>query len=162
MKEPVANGLLRGGRQPLPANGPVVLAFGGVVWERSDDGGVRLAVVHRPGHGDWSFPKGKVDPGELAEETARREVEEETGILCSLGSYLGELSYELEDGSTKVVGYWCMQPVSRRPRPPDREIDVVAWWTSVQAAEQLTHAQDRDLLARFLALVPEAAPDAPR
>ncbi len=134
----------------------VVPAFGGVVWERHGDGTVRLAVVHRPRYDDWSFPKGKLDPGEQPEDAARREVEEETGLHCSLGAYLGDLSYSLDGGVTKVVGYWAMEPVARHPRPPDQEVDAVAWWTSDEASHQLTHAQDRELLARFLRLVPEA------
>lgn len=145
------------GTGPSPSSGATVLAFGGVVWERCADGIVRLAVVHRPRYGDWSFPKGKVDVGEQPEDTARREVEEETGLRCTLGAYLGELSYPLGGGSTKVVGYWAMTPVARRPRPADEEIDGVEWWTGDEAARQLTHQQDRDLLARFLGLVPEAA-----
>lgn len=131
-------------------------AFGGVVWERDGFGITRMAVVHRPKYDDWSFPKGKVDPGEVPEDTARREVEEETGLGGSLGPYLGELRYPLGEGVTKVVGYWAMRPVTRRLRPADAEIDEVQWWTAGEAARRLTHGQDRDLLARFLQEVPEA------
>lgn len=134
----------------------MVRAFGGVVWERNSDGTLLLAVVHRPRYDDWSFPKGKVDPGEEPEQTARREVDEETGLQCSLGIPLGELSYRIDDETIKVVGYWAMAPLARRERPPDHEIDAVEWWTCDEAARRLTHAQDRELLARFLARVPEA------
>ena len=39
----------------------------------------RVVVVHRPEYDDWSFPKGKADPGESDEDCALREIEEETG-----------------------------------------------------------------------------------
>ena len=58
-----------------------VKAAGGVV--RRDDGAI--AIVHRPRYDDWSFPKGKLDPGESWEECALREVWEETGLRCELG-----------------------------------------------------------------------------
>ena len=48
----------------------------------------RVVVVHRPEYDDWSFPKGKADPGESDEDCALREIEEETGLRCELGEEL--------------------------------------------------------------------------
>ena len=66
-----------------------VWAAGGVVWRRSDVG-VEVLLAHRPAHRDWTFPKGKLDPGETLRQCARREVEEETGVRvldrCSLAA----------------------------------------------------------------------------
>jgi 8-oxo-dGTP diphosphatase len=56
----------------------LVRAAGGLVTRGAGDG-VEVLVVHRPRYDDWSLPKGKAEPGEADEETARREVEEETG-----------------------------------------------------------------------------------
>ena len=47
-----------------------------------------VLLVHRPAYDDWTFPKGKVEPGESDEECAVREVEEETGLRCALGREL--------------------------------------------------------------------------
>ena len=154
LAEPVTGAVDAAGRQPAPDPGIApILAFGGVVWERRGDE-TRVVVVHRPRYDDWSFPKGKVEPGEAPELTARREVEEETGLCCTVGAPLGELRYRTDTGALKVVGYWAMQVESRRERPADDEVDDVAWWTTAEAAQQLTHDQDRELLARFVALVP--------
>ncbi len=131
--------------------GDTVLAFGGVVWERPDaQGEARVVVVHRPRYDDWSFPKGKAEPGEAPEGTAVREVEEETGLTCRVGASLGQVSYPLADGRMKVVGFWAMAVTGRRPRPADDEVDAVAWWTVEQAERRLTHAQDIEILHRFL------------
>ena len=55
------------------------VAAGGVVVDKS--GGVpRVLIVHRPRYDDWPLPKGKAQSGETLEETAVREVKEETGL----------------------------------------------------------------------------------
>ena len=66
---------------------PVVQAAGGVVVRDGADG-PEVLLVHRPAYDDWSFPKGKLEPGESDEECAVREVEEETGLRCALGREL--------------------------------------------------------------------------
>ncbi len=58
----------------------LVRAAGGIVVR---DGAVLL--VHRPKYDDWSFPKGKLEDGESWEDGAVREVEEETGLRCTVG-----------------------------------------------------------------------------
>ncbi|WP_421121016.1 NUDIX domain-containing protein [Aquihabitans daechungensis] len=62
-----------------------VTAAGGVLWRRSEAGEVEVLVVHRPRYDDWSFAKGKCDPGETFAETAEREVLEETGYAVAFG-----------------------------------------------------------------------------
>ena len=58
-----------------------------------DGTGFEVLVVHRPRYDDWSLPKGKGEPGERDEDTATREVEEETGYRCSLGEELTTVRY---------------------------------------------------------------------
>ena len=43
-------------------------AGGGIVWRRDDSGAIEVLVVHRPRYDDWSFPKGRRDPGESDED----------------------------------------------------------------------------------------------
>jgi 8-oxo-dGTP pyrophosphatase MutT (NUDIX family) len=140
-----------------------VLAFGGVVWQMVGDlGEVRVAVVHRPRYDDWSFPKGKAEPGESPIDTARREVDEETGLDCRLGSDLGTIEYPLGDGRRKVVGFWTMEVVGERHRVPDAEVDQMLWWSVDTAARRLTHPQDREVLERFVAWHQDRIPSGPR
>src|ERR687895_190115 len=99
-------------REEAPAADKHVRAAGGVVWRRSDDGPVRILVVHRPRYDDWSLPKGKNDPGESDADCALREVREETGFSCRLGAELPSTSYRDNKGRPKTVRYWAMEPVS--------------------------------------------------
>ena len=67
-----------------------VRAAGGAVLRVGPGRQVEVLLVHRPGHRDWTLPKGKVEPGETDEDCALREVAEETGFDCLLGPELGE------------------------------------------------------------------------
>lgn len=122
-----------------------VRAAGGVVY-RQNDGHPQIAIVHRPRYNDWSLPKGKQDPGESDEATALREVEEETGLVCRLGSEVGETRYTDAKGRPKVVRYWLMEPLEERPFVPNDEVDDLRWCSTGEAGELLTYAHDRVLV----------------
>jgi 8-oxo-dGTP diphosphatase len=129
-----------------------VQAAGGIVARRGADGRVEVLVVHRPRYDDWSFPKGKLEPGETHEHAAVREVAEETGLRCTLGAELPPSRYVDRHGRPKVVRYWVMTPVpgSEPVREPDDEVDELRWIPAAEAAAVLTYDADRALLAGFL------------
>ncbi len=109
--------------------------------------------MHRPRYEDWTFPKGKNEPGESDEDCALREVEEETGILCSLGEELGVTSYVDGRGRDKTVRYFAMRPLAGRFRP-HAEVDEIAWLAPAEARRRLTYERDLDLVGRAIALPP--------
>ena len=123
-----------------------VKAAGGVVVRRGA-GETRVALCHRPRYDDWSFPKGKLDPGETWEQAALREVEEEIGLRCALGDELPPTSYQVPRGS-KVVRYWLMEPQSGA-FAPNEEVDEMRWVTPAEAEGLLSYEHDR-VLARAL------------
>ncbi|MGL5829460.1 MAG: NUDIX hydrolase, partial [Angustibacter sp.] len=71
-----------------------VHAAGAVLW-RGSEGSLEVALVHRPKYLDWSWPKGKLDPGESFPAAAVREVREETGAEITLGLPLAEAKYPI-------------------------------------------------------------------
>ena len=79
-----------------------VRAAGAVVTRKGGD----VLLVHRPKYDDWSFPKGKLDPGEHATAAAVREVAEETGLDVRLGPALLAQRYRMSNGRIKAVHYW--------------------------------------------------------
>jgi 8-oxo-dGTP pyrophosphatase MutT (NUDIX family) len=117
-----------------------VEAAGGVVVR---DG--RVLLVHRPRYDDWSFPKGKLDPGESFEDAAVREVEEETGFRCTLGRELPPVSYEVK-GRPKLVRYWLMEPEAEPGFELNDETDDLRWVTPDEARGLLSYDRDRDVL----------------
>ena len=103
-----------------------------------------VALVHRPRYDDWTFPKGKLDPGESFEDAAVREVLEETGVRCPLGRELaGEAHAVRAAEASCATGSWRSSrgrlraqrrdrraPLGDPPRPPgllsyDRDRDVL-------------------------------------
>lgn len=72
------------------------VSAGTLLYRRRDDV-LEVLLVHASGNynrrAPWGIPKGLVDPGEAAEETARRETREETGVVAGELRALGEMTY---------------------------------------------------------------------
>ncbi len=108
--------------------------------------GQKVLVVHRPRYDDWSLPKGKAEPGESDEACALREVEEETGLRCTLGEQLAPLDYIDGRGRTKRVSYFVMEPIDGEFVIND-EVDEVRWVLVHKAHELLTYPRDAEVLS---------------
>lgn len=134
------------------SSAPTVRAAGGIVVRRASDGRPQVLLVHRPRYDDWSLPKGKADAGESDEQTALREVEEETGLRCTLGVAAGRTRYRDSKGRDKVVRYWMMEPEPEAAAADafvaNDEVDALHWCSVTEATGMLTYSHDRKLLAK--------------
>ena len=131
---------------PEPTRPDVVRAAGGVVWRPGEDR-PEVLLVHRPKYDDWSIPKGKADAGESDEACALREVEEETGLRCVLGSELASVRYPRK-GRMKVVRYWLMT-ARDGAFVPHAEVDSVRWLPIDRAYGYVTREMDRQVLSSW-------------
>jgi 8-oxo-dGTP diphosphatase len=104
-----------------------------------------VLLVHRPGHRDWTLPKGKVEGDEPEEDCALREVTEETGFECLLGPELGTSRYKDRQGRDKSVRYWAMTVRAGEFRSND-EVDEIRWLPLADAGRQLSYPGDRAIL----------------
>lgn len=112
-----------------------------------------VGLRRRPGdrrRGTWTLPKGTPDPGETIEETAIREVEEETGLRVKIVDRLSAISYTfVQDGVRieKTVHYWLMEPTGGDLTRHDREFERVRWVSFEEAQHLLTFDSERSLVA---------------
>jgi 8-oxo-dGTP pyrophosphatase MutT (NUDIX family) len=122
---------------------------GGVVWRRTASGELEVVLCGRRSDRVWSLPKGTPSEGETMEQTAAREVREETGLDVQLGAPLGSISYWFTAGGVrfhKQVHHWLMQAVGGDVANHDHEFDDVLWVPVAQARSMLTYRDERRVL----------------
>jgi 8-oxo-dGTP pyrophosphatase MutT (NUDIX family) len=125
---------------------------GGVVVSTEGDRPSLVVGMRRRGRDSvtWTLPKGTPDPGETLEETALREVAEETGLEVRIVEPLQSIEYTfVQDGARirKTVHYFLMAPVGGDLSRHDHEFERVRWVPFDEAGALLSFATERDLVA---------------
>ncbi len=132
-------------------------SFGGVVY-RNAPGGAEIVLCGRSAARLWGLPKGTPIAGESHEETARREVREETGLEVRIERKVGQIEYwftRAEQGKRfhKRVHYYLMTPVGGNVDLHDHEYDVVRWFPAHEAESVLTYGNEAEMVRQALALL---------
>jgi 8-oxo-dGTP diphosphatase len=124
----------------------VIEAAGGILWKDTAKG-LKLAIIHRERYDDWSLPKGKREPGEKWEDTALREVCEETGCQAKIGSFIGSCSYVINRQRTpKIVLFWQMTVIKDNGFQPNSEVDKLKWISPKKAMKKLSYVDEREIV----------------
>jgi 8-oxo-dGTP pyrophosphatase MutT (NUDIX family) len=112
----------------------------------------------------WTLPKGLIDRGERAEETAVREVFEETGLLAVVERKLGDVRYVYTwkgERVFKVVSFFLMRATGGRignlPKGMEVEVAAVRWVPLDSAGEVLAYKGEREMAARAADLLAEGS-----
>ena len=98
-----------------------------------------------------TFPKGHIEKREKSEDSAVREVEEETGYRCEIVSLLDNVQYCFRDKGQlvkKTVKWFLMKPIEKIGEP-DSEIISVEWLDKNEAKNVLSYKSDRELLKKI-------------
>lgn len=122
--------------------------------------GVLIGRIDRRGELEWVLPKGHVEPGETPEQTAVREVQEETGLEARVAAALGPIDYWFIAGNRRVhktVHHYLLEAVGGTLGTEDGEVDQVAWVPLGQLASWLRHPPEQKLLETLPAVLAAAA-----
>lgn len=120
---------------------------GAIIFKHENDELLVLVIKHKK-QGHFSFPKGHVEGSETEEETAKREIFEETGLEVSLDTgFRYIVTYSPKKGVMKDVVYFTASPTGGKLKPQPEEVSEVKWVDVKNAFDTLTFENDRKLLS---------------
>ncbi len=138
-----------------------MVSAGGVVYRKGENG-VEVIICGRTSPPTWGLPKGTPEAGESREETAVREVNEETGLDVVNDEFIDAIDYwfvRSQDGARchKTVYFYLMSPTGGDISHHDDEFDVVRWMPVEEALDTLTYDNEVRVVQKGLALVAQDA-----
>jgi len=138
------------------------VSAGGVIY-REQQGQIYIALIHVGKR--WGLPKGHVEPGERIDETAVREVREETGLLGKVDRKLGAISYtyraKAKDAEqfriSQRVTFFLLRYLAGDVHGHDHEVDEARWFFINQALRKLVFATERKMVRKALTILTSRA-----
>lgn len=126
----------------------------GAIVYRKSHGNTEILLIRHVRSGYWSFPKGHAEPGETEEETARREIKEETGLDVFVDTGFREtVTFSPRRDTTKTVVYFVARAMRQEVTPQVEEISDIRWVTVDKANKLLSYDNDRLIVNRAKAFI---------
>ena len=145
-------------KQPIPTSEEI--SAGGLVVSKSDPTKVALICHRNRGGGrDWCLPKGHLEDGESLEQTAIREVGEETGLTGEIIAKLGEINYSFKADNKRIkktVHHFLLREVDgvlSADGDPTGEVLEVRWFDLEELVEVLAHENEKKMAQKALELL---------
>lgn len=108
-----------------------------------------LLIKHNLGH--WDLPKGHMENNETEQETAIREVKEETNVDVKIkDNYRYTTSYSPEEGVWKEVVYFIATKESDELIAQEEEVQEVVWLEMTEALDRITYDNTREVLRKAM------------
>ncbi len=136
-----------------PASIKTQLSSGGVIFRKTAENEVEIALVAVKDGKVWSLPKGIVEKGEETQDTAVREVREETGLSGRIVQKIGDISYWYyikEDNAKcrKTVHFYLLEYVSGSTADHNWEVDAAEWFPLDEALNRVSYKGDRETVRK--------------
>ncbi len=131
------------------------VSAGGVVY-RMQSGDIEILLCGHEESKSWRLPKGTPEPGETWEQTALREVTEETGLEVAIEEKLPSIQYWFRAGDIrnhKTVHFYLMRPTGGSIDNHDPEFDMVHWFKAEDANEALTFKSEASVVVKAVDIV---------
>ncbi len=124
---------------------------GAVVYREKDNGKRKILLIRHKNGGHWAFPKGHVEKGESEEETALREIREETALRVKLDTgFRRVVTFSPKPNVQKDVVYFAAKADSKHVKAQEEEVIGILWANPEEALETVTYENDRETLRAFL------------
>ncbi|REK77418.1 NUDIX hydrolase [Paenibacillus paeoniae] len=112
------------------------ISAGGVVFRHNEHGQLQIQLI-QDRYGKVSLPKGKMEAGETVEQTALREIAEETGLEGKIVAPIDQIKYQYEHAEygtvNKEVHYYLVEAVGGKHQAQVEEIRGVDWFEPLEA-----------------------------
>ncbi len=124
-----------------------LVSSGGVIFRQSE-GQFEVALIYTGRN--WGLPKGLIETAETAEETALREVREETGLEGEMVKKIGKISYSFTRRKrySKTVHFYLLKYVGGSMQNHDYEVSKVKWFPISKAIQTVTYPSEREILKK--------------
>jgi len=128
------------------------VSAGGVVFKKSDTALIVCLISRkRDKKRVWCLPKGHVEAGEQLEETALREVREETGIKGTILAPIQSIAYQFYDQKSqqlisKTVHFFLIRYDTGDLEDHDQEVESAEWVSIEEAHKRAEHKGEREVL----------------
>lgn len=124
---------------------------------RESEGRIEVAVIKPAGRNVTALPKGHIERGETSQQTAEREIREETGLVVACLKKLTDVKYVYRfQGKTifKCVSFyvfrWTSGEIDQITEAMRKEVDVARWIPLEEAVRKLTYPGEREMAVRVL------------
>ena len=123
----------------------------GAVIYKKENNDYKFLLIYQ-NNGFWSFPKGHVEDNEIEEETAIREIKEETNLDVNLdNNFKHKIEYCIEHKNVmKEVVYFIATPKNEDIKPQLSEISEIKWLTYEEAMSIITYDNSKDILIKAM------------
>jgi 8-oxo-dGTP pyrophosphatase MutT (NUDIX family) len=133
------------------------VSAGGVVYRKLEQHTIEVVLCGREKPLLWGLPKGTPEEGETLQQTALREVLEETGLVVNIHKKVKTINYQFvrPTGAQcfKKVHFYLMSAIGGSTTEHDQEFDEVAWVSSDKALSIMQYDNERLVLKTALKIL---------